>query len=128
MSGTFVRLAVPNKFVKFRDPRLHRSPEIGPEVVGGGIFGRFSNIDDFRPKVDSDTMSGAFVEQTGVAVRIRGDESRSNCSRDIRLPLFVSSERRRRTPAYAGHRKRPKRHTGVFVKIKPMSFPFSYKD
>ena len=38
ISGRFVRLAVPDKCVKFRDPRLKHSPEIRPEAVGGGIF------------------------------------------------------------------------------------------
>ena len=37
---SFVRLTVPDQYVKFRDPRLNRSLEIRPETVGGGIFDR----------------------------------------------------------------------------------------
>ena len=40
ISGTFVRLAVSDNRVKFRDPRLNCSPEIQPEAVGGGSFDR----------------------------------------------------------------------------------------
>ena len=38
MSRRVVRLIVPDKAVKFRDPRLNRSRESRPKVVGGGIF------------------------------------------------------------------------------------------
>ena len=41
ISDRFVRLAVPDKCLKFRDPRLNRSPEIRPEAVGGGIVDCF---------------------------------------------------------------------------------------
>ena len=41
ISGRFVRLTVPNKFVKFCDPCLNRSPDILPKTVGCGIFNRF---------------------------------------------------------------------------------------
>ena len=42
MSGLFVRLIVPNKIVKFRDPCLNRSREIRPKAIGDGSFDRFS--------------------------------------------------------------------------------------
>ena len=42
--GRFVRLAVPDKCVKCRDPRLNRFPEIRPEAVERGIFDRFFNL------------------------------------------------------------------------------------
>ena len=44
MSDRFVRLAILDKCVKFRDPRVNRSPEILLEAVEGGIFDRFSNV------------------------------------------------------------------------------------
>ena len=44
ITGTFVGLAVPVKCVEFLDPRLNRSPEIRPEAIGGGIFGRFFEL------------------------------------------------------------------------------------
>ena len=40
----FVRLTGPDKYAKFRDPRLNSSPEILPEVIGGGIFDRFLQL------------------------------------------------------------------------------------
>ena len=53
------------------------------------MFGRFSNADNFRPEVHSDVISGVVVDPTGVKVRAKLDDSRSNRSRDIRLPHFV---------------------------------------
>ena len=52
-----MRLIVPDKFVKFRDPCLSRSREkIPPETVGCGIFLSFRY--NFRPEVDNDVISG----------------------------------------------------------------------
>ena len=62
MSGRFVRLVDPDQCVKFRDPRLHRSPEIRPEAVGGGIFGHFWNFHKCRPEVAGDVISDTAVE------------------------------------------------------------------
>ena len=42
LSGSFVRLIVPDNCVKFCDPRLNRSGEIRPKTIGGGIFDTFS--------------------------------------------------------------------------------------
>ena len=39
------------------------------ETVGGVIFGRFSNVDNFRLEVDSDLVSGV-VDPTGVKVPV----------------------------------------------------------
>ena len=38
VTSRFVRLAVPNKCVTFRDPHINRCPEIRPEAVRGAIF------------------------------------------------------------------------------------------
>ena len=59
--GASVGLIVPNKPVKFRDPRLNRFREIPPEAVGSGIFNSFF-CDNVRLEVDSDVISGVAVE------------------------------------------------------------------
>ena len=48
ISGKFVGPIVPNKSVKFCDPRLNLSGEIEPEVVEGGIFHVFFKITSDR--------------------------------------------------------------------------------
>ena len=63
------------------------------EAVGGVIFDRFSNVDNFRPEVDSDVISGVvIVDPTGVKIRVKFGDSRSNHSRDIRLLHFVTND------------------------------------
>ena len=62
------------------------------EGVGGGIFGRFSNVNNFRPKVASDVLSSMVVEPTGTKAPVKLGDSRSNRSRDIRLPHFVTND------------------------------------
>ena len=57
--GKFVGPNVPDKPIKFRNPRLNRSREIPPQAVGGGIFDGFRNI--FPPEVVSEVISGADV-------------------------------------------------------------------
>ena len=54
----------------------------------------FSTVlrDDFRPEVGSDVISGAVVEPTGVKISVKHSDSRSNRSRDIRLPHFVTND------------------------------------
>ena len=54
------------------------------EAVRGVIFGPFSNVDNFRPEVHGDVISGSVVDPTG--------DSRLNRSRDIRLPHFVMND------------------------------------
>ena len=66
--------------VRVRHPRLNRSPEITLEAVGGVIFGRFSNVDNFRPKVVWDVISGVVVEPIGLDVHAKFGDSMSNCS------------------------------------------------
>ena len=58
VSGRFVRLTVPDKFVKFRDRRLNRSSEILAKAVGGSIVDSFSNFDKCRLEVAADAISG----------------------------------------------------------------------
>ena len=41
------------------------------EAVKCGIFDLFSNVDNFRPEIDSDVISGVVIEPTGVNVRIK---------------------------------------------------------
>ena len=63
ISSTFVGPIVPDKHVKFCDPRLNRSREIPPEAeaVGGGIFDGFFR-DNIRSKAVSDVISSVAVE------------------------------------------------------------------
>ena len=63
--GKFVRSIVSDKLVKCRDPSLNQSREIPPQAFGSMIFGRFSNVDNFQPEVDSDVISGVVVDPAG---------------------------------------------------------------
>ena len=80
--------------------------EIPPQAVGGGIFDRFSNVDNFRLEVVSAVKSTTVLD-----FRVNLGDSRSNRSGVIRLVHFVTDERPT-TPAHAGHNIKPKRHTG----------------
>ena len=68
------------------------------------MFGPFSNVDNFRSEVCSDDISGVVLGPTGMKVHANGGDSRSNRSRDARLPHFVTNddsdndEAGRRTP------------------------------
>ena len=46
----------------------------------------------FRPEVLNDVMSRAVVDPTGVKVLVKFGASRSNRSRGIRLPHFVTND------------------------------------
>ena len=61
------------------------------KAIGCGIFGPFSNVDNFHPEVNSDVESGVVVDLTGVKFHVKLDDSRSNRSRDIQLPHFVQT-------------------------------------
>ena len=54
--------------------------------IGGVIFGRFSEVDNFRPEVDTDVISGVVVDAIRMKVCVKFGDSRSKLSRDIRLP------------------------------------------
>ena len=62
------------------------------EAVGFGIFDRFLNFDNCQLEVVSDVISGVVIDPTGVKVRVKFGDSRSNRSRDIRLPHFVMND------------------------------------
>ena len=83
------------------------------EAIGFGIFDRVFNFDNCQTEVVSDVISGMVVDPTGVKARVKFDDSRSNRSRDIRLPYFV----RTTTPAYAGRHIRAKRRKAFCLKI-----------
>ena len=59
---------VPDNHVKFGDPRVNLSREIPFEAV---IFGRFSNVDSFRPEADCDVISLVVVDPTGMKARVK---------------------------------------------------------
>ena len=40
-------------------------------AVGCGIFRPFSNVNNFRPEIARDVISGAFVDPTGVKARAK---------------------------------------------------------
>ena len=84
-AGSFMEPIVPDKFVQFRDPRLNSSGEMQPKAVGCGIFGRFSNFDNWRPEVTCDVMFQATFEHVGVDVRAEFGGSRLNSGRTILL-------------------------------------------
>ena len=90
ISGRFVGPVVPDKSVKFGDPRLNLSRDITPEAVLGGIFDVFCC--NFRPEVVSDVVSGANVGQVGMDVHAKFCDSGSNGSQDIRLPHIVTND------------------------------------
>ena len=115
ISNRFMGPIICDKPVKFRNPRLNRSRESPPATVRGGIFGRFSHVDNLRLEVASDVISGVVVgRRVWMDVHVKFRDSRSNRARVIRLSHFVTNERT--TPAYAGHHIRPKRHAGVLPK------------
>ena len=62
------------------------------EAVGCVIFGPYSNVDNFRPEVRSDVISGGVVDPTSLKVRVKYGDSGSNRSRDIRLTHFVTND------------------------------------
>ena len=69
----FVGPVVPDKPVKFGDPRLKRFQEIPLETVQRGTFDGFFR-DNFRPEVVSDVISGR------VCRRIDSQRSREPCA------------------------------------------------
>ena len=81
-----------DKPVKLGDPRLNVSREIPPEAAEGAIFDHFSNVDNFRPEVESDVIFGAVVDPHGMRVCVKLCDSRSHRSRDIRLLNFVTND------------------------------------
>ena len=59
----------------------------------------FFEVDNFRLKVASDDVCGLVIELIGMKDLVKFGDSRSNGSRVIQLPHFVTNEQHRRTPA-----------------------------
>ena len=72
ISGRLIGLTVPDKCVKFRDPRLNGSREIRPKAVGCGIFGRFSNFSKCLPAVAGDVIFGVTSGYVSADARLWG--------------------------------------------------------
>ena len=106
ISGKFDGPIVPDKCVKFRDPRLNRSGEIQPKAVGSSIFGRFLISDNCRPKIAGDVISAVVVEYIGMDVPVKFGDSKSNGSWDIRGADFFTNEWTNMTEAYGIKRLR----------------------
>ena len=92
ISGKFVWSIVLDKPVKFHDRRLTRSQEIPPEATWGGVLDHFLNFDDCQSEVASDVISGVVVDLSSMDVHVKFGGSRSDHSRDIWLPQFVTEE------------------------------------
>ena len=60
-----------------------RTTKIRPKVVGGGIFCRFSNFDNWRSEVAGDVISGVTVDSVGMDIRATFGESDLNSGRII---------------------------------------------
>ena len=71
--------------MKFGDPRLNLSQDIPPEAVRGFIVGPFRTL-------ISSVISTVVVDWMGVKVPVKYGDSRSNHSRDMRLPHFVTND------------------------------------
>ena len=55
-------------------------------------FSTVLNFDNFQPEVRSNGISGAVVDPAGVKAHVKFGDSRSNRSRDIRLPYFITND------------------------------------
>ena len=56
------------------------STKIRPKAVGGGILGRFSNVDKCRPEVAGDVIFGTAVDLVGMDVSAKcGDSTINMC-------------------------------------------------
>ena len=78
VSDRFMRLAVPDKWLKFRDRRLNRVPEIRPKPSDAAFSTVFSNFHKCRPEVAGDVISGNAVELVCVDVCAKCGDSRLN--------------------------------------------------
>ena len=76
---------------QFGDPRINLSRDIPPEAICGGIFEGFFR-GSFRPEAVSDVVSAAVIDPTCVKVPVKFGDSKSNRSRDTRLPHFVTND------------------------------------
>ena len=70
----FVMLINPDKFVRFRDPRLNLCEESRPKASKAAFSTNFFR-GNFRPEVASDVISGAAImEEVGMDVRVNFDD------------------------------------------------------
>ena len=90
ISSRFVGPVVPGSSVKFGDPRLNLSRKLHLKASEAAFSMAFP--DNFRAEVVSDVISAMITEPTGVKVRVKFGDCRSNRSRDIRLPHFVTND------------------------------------
>ena len=60
-----------------------RATEMRSKAVGGGIFGFFPNVDNFRPEAVSDVITSVVVDLTGMKALVEFGDSSSNRSQDI---------------------------------------------
>ena len=68
ISGMFAGSIFPDTFVKFCDIHLNRSGEIKPKAIGCGILAVFFNLDNCRPEVAGDVVSGVALDHVGMDV------------------------------------------------------------
>ena len=55
-------------------------------------FSTVLNFDNCQPEVDSDVIFNVVVDPTGMKFLVKFGDSRSNRSRGIRLPHFVTND------------------------------------
>ena len=70
-------------------------------------FRPYLNIDNCRPDISSNFISGVVIGPTGVKVLWKFGDSRSNRSRCVRLPHFVKRTTTTTTPPDGPHDNRP---------------------
>ena len=80
-----VHNVVSDKSVKFGGSRLRNSTRNRRRRHFYGFF-----RDNFRPEVYSNVVSGVAVEYVGTGVPVQFGDAWPNCSRDKRLPHFVT--------------------------------------
>ena len=91
LSGTLVGSVVPDNRVKIGDPTFNSFSQKFNLKPPKAAFSSFFSL-SFRQKRDSDVISSKSVGLVCLDVAVKLDDSRSNRSRDIRLPPFVSSD------------------------------------
>ena len=75
---------------------MHVLPELDPVLNkqrSHVLFYGTSTATNYQPEEASDVVSGMAVQYVSVDVCVKYGDSRSNRSRDIRLPHFVTDKR-----------------------------------
>ena len=78
--------------VKFSDSISNGSRDIQQRSRRMRHSRPFLNFNNCQPEVVSDVISGVVADPMGVKVGVKCGNSRSNSSRDIRLPQFVTND------------------------------------